>query len=140
MMSIMLILQTEVLQSQSFQMLMQTLPNEHDLFNMKHDDVDHAILVVRNLFLYCPLATAEMSLCPFPRVRLENSVALFFFSPLNMASSNIACHAELRKTLATRYSDDRPVSKANAEIFWTQLGKRKERTKCRSTHDGRVAA
>jgi len=136
----MLILQSEVLQSQSFQTLMQTLPNEHDLFNMKHDDVDHAILVVRNLFSYCPLATGEMSLCLFPRVRLKNSVALFLFSPLNMAFSNIACHAELRKTLATRYSDDRPVSKANAEYSRRSSASENTRTKCRSTHDGTVAA
>ena len=81
--------------------------------------------VVRNLFNHYPFKSVKMSLCLFPRVSLENLVALFLFSPLNMASSNIACHAELRKILATRYSDDRPVSKANAEIFWTQLGKRK---------------
>ncbi len=79
MMSIMLILQSEVLQSHSFQTLMQTLPNEHDLFNMKHDDVDHAILVVRNLFLYCPLATDKMSLCLFSWVGLESLIALFVF-------------------------------------------------------------
>jgi hypothetical protein len=50
--------------------------------------------VVRNLFDNYPFKSGKMSLCLFPRVRLENLVALFLFSPLNMASSNIACHAE----------------------------------------------